>query len=343
MKPKREWQDRLLKQIEVGDLAYDGWRLLMRYRFKGEFFVIWMSSGGKSYHVDVESETQAGEWRYHCKEWFHTLPEALDYIKNIDQTERPVAVPERQAESDKGGHQAVLEALLGYRTQQKTGGLLTKNKDTDDFLRQNPFAFLMAASIDRGARAEAVWEIPFHLRNKLGHLNPKTLSQVSVSQLEDILRSLDRQPRFPLQAAQTISSLSKLVTTQFNGNADTIWKNREPREVIRTFEHIWGVGPGIANMTIRILLDEFGYDPSLEGRRQIDVKADIHVIRIFYRTGLITSKSADVCIQTARQLHPEFPGLLDWPAWEIGRTWCHERNPDCQGCPLSNVCQKITT
>lgn len=164
---------------------------------------------------------------------------------------------------------AIVNALLAYRSQQKTGGPLTKNRNADYFLRQNSFAFLMAAAIDRGARAEAVWETPFHLRNKLGHLDPKTLSQMNIDQLENILRSLSRQPRYPRQAAQTISSLSKLVVNQFNGNAEAIWKNREPREVIRTFQQIWGVGPGIANMTIRILLDEFGYDPGPEGENRL--------------------------------------------------------------------------
>lgn len=252
--------------------------------------------------------------------------------------------PEVEPSKITGQYQkTIVESLIAYRTQQKTGGPLTKNKDADLFLRSDPFAYLIAASIDRGARAETVWEIPLHLRNKLGHLDPKILSQMSVGQLENTLRSLNRQPRFPRQAAQTISSVSKLVANQFNGNTETIWQNRKPREVIKTFQQIWGVGPGIANMTIRILLDEFGYAPGPEGRKQINVKADIHVIRIFYRTGLITSKSADICIQAARQLHPEFPGLLDWPAWEIGRTWCHENSPDCQGCPLSAVCPRITT
>lgn len=280
----------------------------------------------------------------HPSKWGNTVSNVQIWtLKDVSTQKQPVEVRNNRISGVKVDPSTIVQTLLAYRSQQKTGGSLTKNKDADDFLRQNPFAFLMAASIDRGARAEAVWEIPFHLNNKLGHLDPGALFKKDINKLEDILRSLDRKPRYPRQAAQTISSLSNLVTHQFNKNAEVIWKNRKPREVIQTFEQIWGVGPGIAHMTIRILLDEFGYDPGPEGRKQIDVKADIHVIRVFYRTGLISNKSADICIQAARQLHPEFPGLLDWPTWEIGRTWCHEHNPDCNGCPLSNVCQKITT
>lgn len=238
-------------------------------------------------------------------------------------------------------HRAVVDELLAYRSKQKTGGPFTRNKDADEFLRQNPFAFLMAASIDRGAVAEAVWEIPFLLYISLGHLDPRILAPLGVDQVEAILRSLDRQPRFPRQAAQTIVSLSKLVVDRFHGNAASIWEDREPADVVETLEEIWGVGPGIAHMLIRILVDEFGYDPGTTALRQIDVKGDTHVVRVFYRTGLILNRSEKACVEAARQLYPEFPGLLDWPAWEIGRTWCHERNPKCVGCPLFNACSKI--
>ena len=232
-----------------------------------------------------------------------------------------------------------IQALLDYRSKQETGGSFTGgNKEADEFLRRNPFAFLTAASIDRGALAEAVWEIPFLLNKKLGHLDPQLLSQMSIAQLEEVLRSLGRRPRFPRQSAQTITSLSRLVLNQFHGNAANIWEDKQPSTVVQTLEQIWGVGPGIAHMIVRILVDEFGYDPGSEGLRQIDIKPDTHIIRVFCRTGLTRNRSGKACVEAARQLYPEFPGLLDWPAWEIGRTWCHEHNPECMECPLYNVC-----
>lgn len=235
----------------------------------------------------------------------------------------------------------IAQALLNYRSKQKTGGPFTKNRDADEFLRSNPFAFLIAASIDRGALAEAVWEVPFLLNKKLGYLNPQLLGEMSTDQLETILRSLDRRPRFPTQSARTIISLSRLVFGQFDGDAAGIWENSKPVDVVQTLERIWGVGPGIAHMTVRILTDEFGYEPGPQGLRQIDIKPDIHVVRVFYRTGLVSERRGEACIEAARALNPQFPGLLDWPAWEIGRTWCDERYPRCVECPLSAVCLKM--
>jgi len=250
-------------------------------------------------------------------------------IANIDVGQGPADLKHRQA---------VVQALLEYRTHQHIGDPFTRDEDADKFLRGNRFAFLMAASIDRGALAEAVWQVPFLLKEKFGHLDPQSLSQMSEHELEGALRQLDKRPRFPRHSARTIASLAKLVTEKFSGDAAGIWKGREPLDVVDTLQQVWGVGPGIAHMTVRILIDEFGYHPSPRSLRTVDVKPDTHVTRVFYRTGLTTVRSRKACIEAARQLHPEFPGLLDWPTWEIGRTWCHEHNPDCATCPLCHVC-----
>lgn len=237
----------------------------------------------------------------------------------------------------------VVQALLDYRATQKTGGPFTRSAEADELLRQNPFAFLMAASIDRGARAESIWEIPYILQKKLGHLNPKVLSQFGMDELEATLRSLGKKPRYPKQTAQTIVNLSRLVVDDFGGNTASIWHGRQPREVIKILERIWGVGPGIAHMAVRILVDEYGYDPGPNGLRQIDIKPDVQVRRVFYRTGIAQDRNEGTAIRVARQLHPDFPGLLDWPAWEIGRTWCREGDPNCNECPLRGACLKRDT
>lgn len=245
-----------------------------------------------------------------------------------------------EAPADFAHGQGVAQALLDYRSRQRTGGRFTTDENADRFLRQNPFAFLVAASIDRGALAEAVWAIPFLLKEELGHLDPRLLSSMSEDELERKLRQLSRHARFPRQCARTIISLAGLVMGRFGGEATAVWKGREPLEVVETLKEVWGVGPGIAHMAVRILTDEFGYRPNPASLRGIDVKADRHVIRVFYRTGLSTVMSGEACVEAARQSHPEFPGLLDWPSWEIGRTWCHEHDPDCTTCPLCHVCSK---
>jgi adenine-specific DNA glycosylase len=35
---------------------------------------------------------------------------------------------------------------------------------------------------------------------------------------------------------------------------------------------------------------------------------------------------------------PDLPVKLDGIFWNVGHEWCHETNPNCQGCPLKEIC-----
>jgi len=48
-------------------------------------------------------------------------------------------------------------------------------------------------------------------------------------------------------------------------------------------------------------------------------------------------------IYCARELNPEYPGIFDVSAWEIGRYWCRPSTDDlrCAECYLDKYCPKI--
>lgn len=174
----------------------------------------------------------------------------------------------------------VVEELLKFGTTLPKGGTFTGNTEADRLLRAEPFAFLMAASTDRGAKAESVWMLPWRLKNKLGDLNPKPLSLLTTEQLETILRQLPKKPRFPNQTAKTIISLAGLIVQEYEGNAGRVFY-LPLTDFLVFLQRIYGVGPGIAHMTIRILIDEGMYKPESDEYRLIDVKPDVHVIGFF--------------------------------------------------------------
>jgi endonuclease III len=71
----------------------------------------------------------------------------------------------------------------------------------------------------------------------------------------------------------------------------------------------------------------------------IDVSVDVHVRRVFTRLGLIRADaSGEEVVYTVRALHPSFPGLMDLPAWEIGRNWCRPKKPQCSECYMQSYC-----
>jgi hypothetical protein len=48
---------------------------------------------------------------------------------------------------------------------------------------------------------------------------------------------------------------------------------------------------------------------------------------------------AELCY-CARELNPEYRGILDLLCWKIGRNWCRPMNPACNECYLNELCPK---
>ena len=206
--------------------------------------------------------------------------------------------------------------------------------ETRTLIQGNPFAFLIAVAFDRGMRWEKAWRIPAEIKLK-GCLDPAQLASKGEPELIGLLEDLAVRPRWGVeQGAKTLSDAARLVWERFGGDAGAIWRDASPGEVEKTLQEIHGIGAGIASMATRILRDDFGCFRGQE--RQIDVKPDVHLVRVFRRLGIIDSPNE--AMRTARRLNPEFPGELDWPAWQIGKHWCHPKEPDCAQCPMTGDC-----
>lgn len=102
-------------------------------------------------------------------------------------------------------------------------------------------------------------------------------------------------------------------------------------------------------MAVNILIRDFhiGLPPPMP-----DIAVDTHVLRVFERLGLLdrlehsqlrsTRDTQGLRLQLrARELSPEWPGELDWPAWHLGTEWCHAgRAPECRVCDMRSVCPR---
>lgn len=227
---------------------------------------------------------------------------------------------------------------LGKKRGVSDGDWSTLDAETARLIRRDPFAFLVAVAFDRGMRWQRAWRIPVEIK-RAACLDPALLASMSETELVELIDGLAVRPRYGAkQGAKTLSDASRLVSERFGGDAGAIWKDKSPAEAEKTLQEIHGIGTGIASMAIRILRDDFDCFRGQE--RQIDVKPDVHLIRVFRRVGLIDGDSPNEVIQAARRLNPDFPGALDWPAWRIGQLWCHATAPDCAGCPLDRDCEK---
>ena len=225
---------------------------------------------------------------------------------------------------------AVVERLREFGQTRDGSDWDELDRETRTLIRGNPFAFLIAVAFDRGMPWQEAWRIPTEI-DRQGCLDPALLASQGETDLIELLEGLAVRPRYGAkQGARTLSDAARLVWERFGGEAGAIWRDASPAEVEKTLQGIHGIGSGIASMTTRILRDDFGCFRGQE--RQIDVKPDVHLVRVFRRLGIIDDDSSNEAIRAAQRLNPEFPGELDWPAWRIGRRWCHPTEPDCVQC-----------
>lgn len=205
----------------------------------------------------------------------------------------------------------------------------------------NPYAFAMAISLDRQTKADIIWTIPYDFFIYLGHLDPIRFHKMSLDKIVNIISRLPRKPRFVNDAPRTIKDLTQIVVDEFKGDASLIWLDKRAVNVKNTFSRIYGVGPGIANMSVLLIEKAYGVRFSDLDRPGMDIKADVHTMRVLYRLGVSSNQTEKDALEATRVMHPEYPGELDAPLWIIGRQCCHAFNPNCKECSMDDVCQKV--
>jgi len=209
-------------------------------------------------------------------------------------------------------------------------------------IENHPHAFVLACIMDQQVKYQRAWLIPYHFQKELGDFSMQTLNQQSEGEIRRIMGEGPKKlHRFTDNMSKYFYEAVARIRGEYEGDASRIWANRPPSAtVIYRFLEFDGVGPKIASMATNILARELKVEFS--DYYSIDVSADVHVRRVFRRLGL-TPEHATVeqVIFRARSLHPEFPGVMDIAAWEIGKGSCYPREPLCDDCMMADVCPRL--
>ncbi|MFV2044533.1 MAG: endonuclease III [Anaerolineales bacterium] len=217
----------------------------------------------------------------------------------------------------------------------------TGNIEADELLNDlenSPHAFVLACIMDRQIKAELAWLIPYELRKRIGTLEFQALAKLSDEEIRHYMTTPDSLHRFPNDMSTFLHKAINRIQSEYFGNAASIWGGSpSSSEVVYRFLQFDGVGPKIAAMSANILARELKVPFS--DYYSIDISPDVHVHRVFRRLGLIEPDSSnEQLVYRARSISPEFPGLLDYPAWQIGREWCRPRAPNCEDCYMKMNC-----
>ncbi len=202
-----------------------------------------------------------------------------------------------------------------------------------------PHAFVLASLMDRRITAEKAWHIPFVIKQELGTFDIFALSQIPFETYQSIFNKYSLHRFNDIQADIFFCAVQRIVSV-YNGDVAKIWNNRpSSSKVVYEFLQFKGCGVKISTMIANILAREFHIQFS--DYFSIDISPDVHVMRIMRRSRLVSKEAGrDSVIYKARELNPEYPGIIDYACWEIGRNWCKTKNPDCTDCPISSVCKK---
>jgi len=217
----------------------------------------------------------------------------------------------------------------------------TQHEEADTLLNdldQYPHAFVLACLMDRQIKAERAWIIPFRFQEKLGDFSMETLQTLSLRDVHELMAEPEPLHWLVNKMTSFFFSAVQRLADQYKGQAFLIWSDRpSSATVVYRFLEFDGIGPKIASMAANILARDFKVP--FADYFSIDISADVHLRRVFGRLGLTPpGATVDQLTFRARGLHPEFPGLMDFPAWEIGRNWCKPRKPNCVGCYMRDLC-----
>ena len=86
------------------------------------------------------------------------------------------------------------------------------------------------------------------------------------------------------------------------------------------------------------LVKDYGIAGGARSKHRMCVKPDLHVRRVTYRLGLVSSERTSTVVKELTELNLESPADFDLSVWRVGQQHCHATNPGCDGCPLRKAC-----
>ncbi len=157
-------------------------------------------------------------------------------------------------------------------------------------------------------RVNKITPILFHRAN-----NPTDMVQLSVVEIEDIIRPCGLSPK----KSKAIHQLSQIILEKHNG------------EVPKTFEELEAL-PGVGHKTASVVMSQAFGEPAFP--------VDTHIHRLATRWGLTSGKNV---VETEKDLKNIFPkntwNKLHLQIIYFGRQFCPARGHNAEECPICSV------
>lgn len=200
---------------------------------------------------------------------------------------------------------------INFQTGSSEADRLMNN--IDEF----PHLFVLGCVMDRQINFGRAWIIPYRVGEFAGGFRFTSFKKLSSADLEHFFEK-KKLHRFNKVTAQHFFKAINKIHAEYDGDASKIWRGTPSSAlVIRRFLEFDGVGIKIATMAANILVREFKIP--MRDLSAIDISPDRRVTRFFKENGFLRSEASPAeLIYLARELSPDFPGLLDYGAFIAG-------------------------
>jgi endonuclease III len=179
-----------------------------------------------------------------------------------------------------------------------------------------PFELLVATVLAAQCTDERVNRVTATLFPK--YPGPRAFADADTAGLEEDLKPTG----FYKQKTKSVQALSRALLEHFEG------------EVPRTLEELTTL-PGVARKTANVVLNTAFALPS-------GIIVDTHVARVSQRLGFTKKKKPEDIEQEWMKRLPPSEWTFIGPALVLhGRYTCTARKPQCDACPLSDVCARV--
>ena len=236
--------------------------------------------------------------------------------------------------------QFVEDAPLSSFSMEDKG--YSTDKDANDFVFGNPFAFICGLIFDQSIKSSLAWSAPYELSKRLGHLCPHSIKDMPEDSLTEIIATKPSLHRYPRPMARNLIKSSQLLVDKYEGKVEQLWsEGLASKDVKKNLLTLAGVGEKKANLALTFLYHDFNIAfTDLSGG---GLALDVHLNRVLTRSGYFKVKTKDEINDTNKGFSDFFGdnySTVGSHLWLIGRKFCHEKNPDCFFCPLSEHCNK---
>ena len=212
-------------------------------------------------------------------------------------------------------------------------------------------AFFVGVMLDQMQDADRAWEGAEYLVDNYFRETDNFWGEIANTRLTTIRRICRNGyegQAFALHFAtnsfpKRLKAAAKRIVSDYSSDVRNIWNGVGKEDVDKIywrFKEFEGIGDALAKMAQFILVRDYGVAGGRASKKYMSVKPDVHLQRVMFRLGMCEEESARSVIVIADSLKLRSPADFDWAVWNIGRSYCHSKDPNCCDCPLKEVCDQ---